>query len=81
MMQIASHEDMIFPQYRKYANDRNFFKIFSPFEFEEVYFIGKNSLRRFFKAEAYPEKLLIADLLSASEDSIIVITAEEFEAL
>lgn len=69
---------MIFPQYRKYANGKNFFKIYSPSEFEEVFFIGKKGYRKNFKAEAYPEKLFISDLLEAKAENIVVIQEDEF---
>ena len=71
-------EDMFFPQYRKYVNGKNFFKIFSPFAFEEVYFIGKKQYRRSFQAKTYTDKMEIRNLLLNDGLLVISIEASEF---
>lgn len=52
-----------FPQYRKYSNNRNFFKISSPDEFEEISFIGNKRIVRSYKATILPDRNLVHDLL------------------
>lgn len=52
-----------FPQYRKYANNRNFFKISSTLDFEEISFIGSKKIVRQHKAMILPDRNLVQDLL------------------
>ena len=72
-------EDIQFPQYRKYANNKNFFKISSPVEFEEIQVIGSRHTRRRVTATQFPEKNFIIDLVLAKEENIVKISREEFE--
>jgi len=52
-----------FPQYRKYSNNRNFFKISSAEDFEEISFIGSKAIVRQYRAAILPDRNLIQDLL------------------
>jgi hypothetical protein len=52
-----------FPQFRKYANNRNFFKISSAQDFEEISFIGSKKIVRQHKAMILPDRNLVQDLL------------------
>jgi hypothetical protein len=52
-----------FPQYRKYSNNRNFFKINSAEDFEEISFIGSKRIVRQYRAAILPDRNLIHDLL------------------
>jgi hypothetical protein len=54
-----------FPQYRKYSNDRHWFRVESDERFTEVYRMGDRYFAREFVAKIYPDRLLIADLLAA----------------
>jgi hypothetical protein len=54
---------MSFPQYRKYPNNRNFFKIINAGEFEEISFIGTKKIVVAHKAKILPDRNLILDLL------------------
>jgi hypothetical protein len=56
-------EDMKFPVYRKYKNNKSYFKIINALVFEEVQLIGSKRMIRQTKAVLYPEKLFIRDLL------------------
>jgi hypothetical protein len=71
-------EDMSFPLFRKYANDKNFFKIFSPTDFEEVYFIGSTIFRRNFSAVTYTDRMEIQDLIFNDEIRVIAIPESEY---
>lgn len=53
----------LFPQYRKYSNNRNFFKISSASEFEEISFIGSKAIVRQHRATILPDRNLVHDLL------------------
>lgn len=68
--------NLSFPQYRKYANNRNFFKILSASEFEEISFIGAKALVRRHQATILPDRNLIADLL---HDPAFALTITEIE--
>lgn len=54
---------VLFPQYRKYSNNRNFFKIRSAEDFEEISFIGNKQMVRQHRATILPDRNLIYDLL------------------
>jgi hypothetical protein len=54
-----------FPQYRKYTNDKHWFRVESDERFTEVYRLGDKYFAREFVAKIYPDRLLIADLLAA----------------
>ncbi|MCD6068641.1 MAG: hypothetical protein K0S33_3467 [Bacteroidetes bacterium] len=71
-------EDIQFPQYRKYSNNKNYFRILSPVEFEEIQLIGSRQLKRKVTAELFPEKNFIMDLLLLNSPDIVVIDAAEF---
>jgi hypothetical protein len=56
-------EGITFPQYRKYKNGKSYFKILAPDLFEEKRFIGKQLEVRSYKAEIFPDRNFIYDLL------------------
>jgi hypothetical protein len=58
-----SFEDIKFPVYRKYKNNRSYFKIINPLEFEEIQVIGSNRLVKRTEARQFPEKNFIHDLV------------------
>lgn len=70
--------EIIFPAYRKYKNNKNFFKIINENEFEEISFIGSKVIVTKHLAKILPDRNLIADLLY---DSNIAdqSTQEEYE--
>ena len=70
---------MGFPTYRKYKNNKNFFKIINENEFEEISFIGSKVVVTKHLAKILPDRNLISDLLNDSnvaEKS----TKEEYES-
>ena len=62
------HENIKFPQYRRYKNGLSYFKILSLTEFEEIQVIGEKLLVNRVIAGQYPEKVFINDLLFKYED-------------
>lgn len=74
-------EDIQFPQYRKYSNNKNFFKINSPKEFEEIQVIGSKKLHRKVVATQFPEMNLIIDLVTLENEFIHNSSQKEFEEL
>jgi hypothetical protein len=54
---------MKFPQYRKYSNNKHFFKIISETEFEEISFIGNKIIHQNHIAKILPDRNFINDLL------------------
>ena len=57
------HENMKFPQYRRYKNGLSYFKILSFKEFEEIKVVGEKHVIDKIIAVQYPEKVFINDLL------------------
>lgn len=74
-------EDIQFPQYRKYSNNKNFFKINSPKEFEEIQVIGSKKLHRKVVATQFPEMNLIIDLVTFANEFILNSSQNEFDEL
>ncbi|MCB0402412.1 MAG: hypothetical protein KDD41_10040 [Flavobacteriales bacterium] len=70
-----------YPQYRKYKNNKSYFKILSPEGFEEILILpNKKEIHRF-EAKILPDRNLIHDLTYAYESFADIITEEEYEAL
>lgn len=67
-----------FPQYRKYPNNRNFFKIISASEFEEIGFIGTKRIVTAHQVKILPDRNLVLDLLHDPAFAQ-TITQEEYE--
>ncbi len=71
---------MIFPVYRKYRNNKHFFKIMSHSEFEEISFIGKKAIVTKHTAKILPDRNLVADLLNDVGNTAERSTKEEYES-
>lgn len=69
-----------FPVYRKYSNNKNYFKIINDNEFIEISVIGKQVIIKKTEAKIYPDKLFISDLIQCSL-SILEISEEEFTSI
>lgn len=69
-----------FPQYRKYKNNKAYFKISSKDEFEEIRIeVGKKIVKNH-QAKILPDRNLIADMLNDYELYWDKISVEEYEA-
>lgn len=73
-------ESIEFPQFRKLANNRNYYRIDSNEMFEEVQVMGKYWWKSQLKATIYPERLLIMDMLACEDQRWSRIDQREFEA-
>ncbi|MCA0429818.1 MAG: hypothetical protein LCH32_04890 [Bacteroidetes bacterium] len=68
---------MKFPLYRKYSNNKSYFKVLNEIEFEELKFIGQKIELYKVKATQYPEKLFIKELIENAEK----ISGEDYEII
>lgn len=67
-----------FPLYRKYKNNKSYFKIINPRAFEEVMIVGSKRLVKTVEARLYPEVAFVNDLISNFESMAEVISEEEY---
>jgi hypothetical protein len=56
-------EDIHFPVYRKYKNNKSYFKIIHPRLFEEIQIVGSKKIVKQIEAKLFPEVLFIQDLV------------------
>ncbi len=64
--------------YRKYKNDKSYFKIIQPDLFEEIQFIGSKKIVKQTEAKLYPEKMFIHDLIFNYSEMAEEITEENY---
>ncbi len=69
----------IFPLYRKYPNNKSFFKLLNENEFEEIQFIGDKGFIFRFKAKILPDRYLIRDMIDLKDKAWVEINSEEYE--
>jgi len=74
-------KEVVYPQYRKYPNNKSYFKILSPNAFEEIQVLGEKKTFHFFKAEILPDKNYILDLVFNYVPYWVVCDAIEYEKL
>ncbi|MDB4533272.1 hypothetical protein N9242_00250 [Vicingaceae bacterium] len=70
---------IIYPQYRKYANNKSFFKIISKDKFEEIQQLGNKYKIYFFEAKILPDRNYIHDLTFNYKGNWEFFTPEEYE--
>lgn len=71
-------EDINFPVYRKYKNNKSYFKIINPRLFEEVQIIGSKKVIKQIPANLYPEMTFIRDLVYNYKEMADEIGEEEY---
>lgn len=64
--------------YRKYANDKSFFKIVSPEKFEEKQVVGRKVFHHIIEAKIYPDKLRIQDMIENTNNQWLESSEEEY---
>jgi hypothetical protein len=74
-------EDINFPVYRKYKNNKSYFKIINPRKFEEIQVVGTKKIIRNQEVALYPDLLFIKDLVFDYSERAEEITAEEYSAI
>lgn len=56
-------EDIQFPVYRKYKNNKSYFKIINPLEFEQIQVVGAKKIVSHTEAKLFPERSFVHDLI------------------
>lgn len=67
-----------FPQYRKYKNNKNYFRINSAETLEEIQLIGNRKTITIMEVKILPDRNFLMDLLFNYESFAEVITEEEY---
>jgi hypothetical protein len=67
-----------FPQFRKAAGGRSYYKVISLTKVLELQIIGSRYTWHTLEANIYPEKVFIGDLIDCTNHSFIKIMEEEF---
>jgi hypothetical protein len=71
---------MKYPVFRKYPNDRSFFKVIDESHFVEVKLTGNRAELHHFEANILPDRNFIQDMINMSEGHWVESTEDEFEA-
>jgi hypothetical protein len=71
-------KDINFPVYRKYKNNKSYFKIIQPKLFEEIQLIGSKKIIKEVEAKQFPEMLFINDLILNYSEMADEISEEEY---
>lgn len=72
-------KNLSYPQYRKYSNNKSYFKVLNPSKFEEIKVIGNNKTIHLFEAKILPDRNFIYDMTFDYEKYWIKIDAKEYE--
>ena len=72
--------EITFPTYRKYKNNKNFFKIISVNEFDEISFIGSKAIVVKHIAKILPDRNFIYDLLNDVGNTSELSNQKEYES-
>lgn len=72
-------EGMQFPVYRKYKNNKHFFRVISDTAFEEVQLVGSRKLISSHAAKIMPDRQFIYDLCFG--DIAMPITEQEYNSV
>ena len=74
-------EDIHFPVYRKYKNNKSYFKILSFKLFEEIQIIGSKKMVKQTEATQFPEMVFIRDLLFDYKEMAEEIDETEYDTV
>jgi hypothetical protein len=69
-------EEITYPQYRKYLNGKNYFKIISADELEEIHYVGKKCFVSILKARILPDRNFIHDLTFDVQVAVVISAGE-----
>jgi hypothetical protein len=72
-------KQVIYPQYRKYKNNKAFFKITSEKEWEEIQVLGTKYILHFFTVKILPDRNFIYDMVFDYENNWVKIEEEEYQ--
>lgn len=68
-----------YPQYRKYLNEKSFFKITSSTEWEEIQIIGSKLVLNQFKVNIMPDRNFLHDMTFDYKENWLKINDAEYE--
>ena len=74
-------KETTYPQYRKYSNNKSYYKINSPNQFEEIQILGNKKTIHHFEAKILPDRNYIYDLTFNYEKYWVICQKEEYEKL
>lgn len=72
---------MAFPVFRKYPNNKSFFKVVSHERFEEIKVTGNKAGLFVFEAKIFPDRMLIQDMIAMEKGFWVESSKEEFQAM
>ncbi len=72
---------MTFPQYRKYTNNKSYFKIISNTQWEEKQLLGSKVILNSFEAKILPDRNFLNDMLTNYGNHWIVIDEVEYNSI
>ncbi len=75
------NDEVTYPQYRKYLNEKVFFQIISNNEWEEIQIVGSNYLQHRFTVKIMPDRNLLYDMTFNYERNWVKIDAHEYEKI
>lgn len=70
-----------FPQYRKYSNNKSYFKIHSETLFDELQLMGDTCFSHRIEAKIYPDRLRIMDMMACKDEIWLPCSADEYETV
>lgn len=70
-----------YPQYRKYHNEKGYFKIISPKEWEEIQIVGSRYLLHRFTVAIFPDRNFVYDMTFDFEKNWTPIEQAEYEKI
>jgi hypothetical protein len=75
------NSEVIYPQYRKYKNNKVYFKILSTSEWEELHVLKNSCTFHTFTAKILPDRNYLADMTFAYEENWEPIEESEYEEM
>ncbi|MBL1232799.1 MAG: hypothetical protein P1U44_06850 [Vicingaceae bacterium] len=78
---MTNTSNINYPIYRKYKNNKSYFKIISKEEFEEIQVLGNTYTLHHFKAKILPDRNLINDLSLNYRAYCDIISEYEYETI
>lgn len=79
--EVMTEKKIYYPQYRKYSNNKSYFKVLSPTEFEEIKVTGNNKSIHLFEAKILPDRNLIYDMTFDYDNFWVKIEKAEYETI
>ena len=73
-----SHKSTDFPQYRKFSNEKVFYRIRSDRDFDEIQLFGSKGNWFSMHASQYPEIIRVMEMLDLTQEGILISDESEF---